>query len=192
MFLLDSDMYLTEPTNLEELLGHSQVASVLQKRDTVEYLWPNFSVLSLPHRHMYRKLDFSPAVWVNHEDGTFHSLDSGGSTVVFLNQHSELRVASVRAGARCLEDKPRKDVCVFLEETLELERPSHCREAEVLSVNTDGAGCGVSLCEPVYFFHLGSAGSNWRGCPEDYLEARRDEWKAFLRRLVIQSRSSTA
>ena len=94
LFLLDSDMHLTEPTNVTTgvLRNRAHVASVLKSATRFRIFGHNFCVLRLPHRDDYAQPDFAPAMWLNHQDGSLHSLDSWGSTAIFLNQNHHLRI----------------------------------------------------------------------------------------------------
>ena len=150
-------------------------------------------------------------MWLNHQDGSLHSLDSGGSTVIFLNQNPHLRIQNVRTDSVCLNhnnNEPTQSssslssssssLCRFqalqLSEESSMHRPPQCRTAEILSAALEEEeekqhACGTTTTTnkcPAHFYHLGSAASNWRGCPEQYLQDRRREWRDFMRQSMRQ------
>lgn len=192
LFLLDSDMFLTTPMNLIEELNGSHIWSVVQTRNSIAYLWPNFTVLyfgddDLPNENWSSLLDELDFRHCQGYRGTV--FDSGGCTARLLDDHPELGVR--RATTACTSTGGAHDAvssaCRFLSaQNSQLPaNDTRCVKAHTIERAELNAACRVDPTAPDCFdhgkvYHLGSAGSNWRGCSEDWLLARRTDFRAFL------------
>ena len=184
VWILDSDMFLTGPTNLLVELQNNPLVSMMQSRYGIQYLWPNFLILQLHHLKDYKELDFAPAI-AQDSNGTRWSLDSGGSTSIFVASHPEMGIT----GIRNIECKDASDLCVFYHKQVQAV-PDHCSPPTIMEFSERQDRCvstssltmkQVSDCQTfARFYHLGSAGSNWRGCPEGYLRQKRRTLKEYL------------
>jgi hypothetical protein len=185
LWMLDSDMFLTEPTDLSIELQHNPIVSMMQLRFVVRYLWPNFLIAKFANLQWYRELDFAPAV-AQDANGTKWSLDSGGSTSIFVAQHPEINIT----GIRNIECKDESDVCIFYRREIK-GVPRQCSPPTIMEFSERQDRCAskslltkeqVSDCDQfARFYHLGSAGSNWRGCPERHLREKRRRLLEYLK-----------
>ena len=184
VWILDSDIFLTGPTNLLVELQNNPLVSMMQSRYGLQYLWPNFLILHLQHLKDYKELDFAPAI-AQDSNGTRWSLDSGGSTSIFIASHPEIAVT----GIRNIECNDASDLCEFYRQQVQ-DVPDHCSPPTIMEYSERQDRC-VSTSSLTYeqasdcqifarFYHLGSAGSNWRGCPEGYLRQKRKILKEFF------------
>ena len=48
VFLIDSDIFLMEKLDLIEFMKGKEIASFMQSREDVDYLWPGFTLLNMP------------------------------------------------------------------------------------------------------------------------------------------------
>ena len=213
LFFLDSDMFLMEPVSLVQELNGAALLSPLQTRENKHtYLWPNLSVFSFgewtmqqqqkqqqqqqqqpathwmegwtinqwlgldeqqqqtepeePYKTLYKELNF---------DACFPECpcDCGGCTKYLMERHPDLRVKNWTNTCSSTMDDSTKDatntnVCQFWKEQTQIELPSKCTQPQVFG--------------PIY--HLGSAGSNWRGCDEDFLRQRRQDLFHQMRKVL--------
>jgi hypothetical protein len=174
LWLVDGDIFLTESTNLVDLLQGAPILSMPQTRADMTYLWPNFLLMRLDNWKMYRDMYFQPMV-TSFEGGEQVSLDSGGTTLLFLRKYPHLRPIWLAGPPDCLEQT--KPICGYYHGQQKLPRnETLCRAPEILQLAECSQNCTV-------FYHIGSAGSNWRGCPESFMKERRRDYGHFLKRL---------
>lgn len=184
LFLLDSDMFLTSPMDLQIELGGSHIWSVmLHGSGNITYCWPNFSVIH------FAGLDNGDALLGELDWRTcqryrgFQSFDSGGCTARFLDYHPEIRVAL--ASKTCTVTAIPK-TCKFLAGQ-NAQRPandSRCASAHTIEhVGLEDQPKKHYRGGQVY--HVGGAGSNWRGCSEDWLRERREDLRTLLSELFV-------
>jgi hypothetical protein len=195
LFLLDSDMFLTSPTNLRnELEQHNhQILSMPQQRGPgLTYLWPNFCILNLSRLEYYQELNFLPGVAT--VEGKSYSMDSGGQTLSLLARHPEWNISWVRGLVDCVPSKD--ELCQFFHTQRDnIPRTEQCAKPELLEYAEREHHCEIdsnsSTClNHARFYHLGSAGSNWRGCPEQYLADRRRDLENFIERLIAKRQAA--
>ena len=148
----------------------SSILSMPQSRAGLEYLWPNFLVIQLDDVTMLRDLNFAP-VLARLQGGEQVSLDSGGATYIFLQKYPQLITQWIRSNTECLEETP---ICTFYHTQQRHVPLGNCRTPELLVVP---ANCTINC---VHFYHLGSAGSNWRKCSEVYLAERRSDLSRYV------------
>lgn len=188
LFLLDSDMFLVSPLDLPLELGTFHAWSVLQQRSNITYLWPNFTVLYFSNLsngdEILQSMD-----WRHCQGYRGVIFDSGGCTAKVLDGHPEIRLkpatSSCDAGKN---DSSSSRVCRFMR-TQNAHLPDKCTNAytiEAVGNGKDEARChGANPCESHgMVYHLGSAGSNWRGCSEVWLATRRTAFFNFLGRQI--------
>jgi hypothetical protein len=192
LWVLDSDIFLTEPTDLNIELQYNPIVSMMQSRFVVQYLWPNFLIAKLSNRQLYGELDFAPAV-AQDENGTKWSLDSGGSTSIFVAQHPEINMT----GIRNIDCQDESDVCIFYRREVK-GVPRQCSPPTIMEFSERQDRCCPSNslqltkkqssdCDKfARFYHLGSAGSNWRGCPERHLRQKRRRLLEYLKAKMSQ------
>ena len=201
LLLLDSDMVLLDPTSLVQQLDGASLASPLQRRPGSTYMWPNLSVFSfgeyLQKRRSSRHYEehknrMVAKAWGSlkhavvggkktpkHESSSllFRELnflscypechcDTGGCTKLFLHRHPDMEIVDWSHNP-CQELSPSSSptktntsstrVCQYWKQQMSISLPNACVAPEAFG--------------PV--FHMRSAGSNWRGCPEDFLRQRR-------------------
>lgn len=214
LFLLDSDMFLLQPTSVEEVLEHGQysIATMVQVRKgkntklaspmndnpkennkqqspvQLEYLWPNLAVLQFSNSQIYHELGFYPQrLQVTNEE--WLNLDTGGAShTVFARFKQENRIRGMRAMVEC--SIPRNNNNQKVIEQLQSDNwdwyqtqqsnpdiPQNCASPILVGYHND--------CRNVVY-HLGSAGSNWRHCPEDYLQQQRTELQQHLQKQMQQ------
>eukprot|EP00547_Thalassionema_nitzschioides_P000263 CAMPEP_0194215052 /NCGR_PEP_ID=MMETSP0156-20130528/16557_1 /TAXON_ID=33649 /ORGANISM="Thalassionema nitzschioides, Strain L26-B" /LENGTH=370 /DNA_ID=CAMNT_0038943471 /DNA_START=72 /DNA_END=1184 /DNA_ORIENTATION=+ len=198
LLLFDSDMFLLQPTSVEEILHHGQysIATMLQRRGTllsntlVEYLWPNLAILQFSNPTMYNELGFFP-MRLQVGNQTFN-LDSGGASHSVV---ARTKQANRTRGMRQVDCSTQNDghnnndpssILLLLKSQnwlwYEAQRnhpaiPENCVKPDLLGYNND--------CKNI-IYHLGSAGSNWRNCPEDYLQQQRTQLQQHLRQQMQQ------
>lgn len=194
LFLLDSHMFLTSPIDLLRELD-SHVWSVLQLRDKITYLWPNFSVFYLAGDESIRAasllddLDFRTCQGYR---GVI--FDSGGYTARLLDNHPEIFVRAATISCTAYPQTSSTTggthgaTCEFLKRQRSMlpANDTHCTSVHTiersgldLAYQTDPLGRDCLDHGKVY--HLGSgAGSNWRGCSEEWLRARRADLRDFI------------
>tara|TARA_B100000902_G_scaffold381746_1_gene418621 strand:+ start:868 stop:1587 length:720 start_codon:yes stop_codon:yes gene_type:complete len=83
VFLIDSDIFLMEKINLLEFMKDKEIASFMQSRGDVDYLWPGFTLLNMPLLKMYEsEIKFFP--------GSFggQMCDTGGQSHNFLMENN--------------------------------------------------------------------------------------------------------
>jgi hypothetical protein len=170
LFITDSDIFPMQKTSLLDVMRNASILSMPQSRAGLQYLWPNFLAVRLDDVTMLRDLDFSPVVAQLH-GGEQVSLDSGGATYIFLQKYPQLISQWIRSNTECLEEGP---LCAFYHSQQRHLPLGNCRTPELLLIPAD---CSVNC---VQFYHLGSAGSNWRKCSEDYLAERRSDLRQYI------------
>jgi hypothetical protein len=202
LFLVDSDIFPLQRIDVHKLFDSplsspsanapiinsnkksNRIISMPQSREGLTYLWPNFLMMQLEDVTMYRNLGFAPVVA---QLSPTHkvSLDSGGETFSFLQtyagrfDHDWIRSST---SPRC--ENGNAAFCTFFQQQLVATVPSgsNCRTPELLIVTKDQQQPTTGSADVVeqQFYHLGSAGSNWRRCPEEYLSSRRYDLKQYL------------
>lgn len=190
LFLLDSDIFLTSPMDLLSELGGSHIWSVLVHvgdAKNITYLWPNFSVIHFAGLHdgdaLLGELDWGTCQRYR----GIAAFDSGGCTARFLDQHPEVIVAPASKTCTPTSGRAAAKTCEFLAEQNGRLPANNTRCAAAHTIERAGLD-GICRSDPasrncldhVRVYHLGSAGSNWRGCSEKWLESRREDLKAFL------------
>ena len=190
LLVLDSDMFFFESTSLIKELKGADVMSPLQTRGpSTTYLWPNLICFSFkewmrarrrnlftrlldrfarepPYRAMYDEIDFDSC------DPECPSCDTGGCTYFFLQDHPELKVANWIDMCSDSSSSASSEVCRFWKNQTENtgQLPTNCVAPE-----TFGS-----------VFHSKSAGSNWRGCDENFLRDRREDLLVQAQRILSQ------
>jgi hypothetical protein len=202
LFLLDSDMFLTRPMDLLKELNGSHMWSVLQSRDNISYLWPNFSVFYFGGDEAitsgstrFDELDFQTCQGYR---GVI--FDSGGCTARFLDHHRDLDVRTATTSCTSVpptsegEQHAVSDTCRFLtsQNAMLPTNDTRCASAHTIERAGLDAACrsdprAAECFDHGKVYHLGSAGSNWRGCSEDWLSDRRAELCTFLRDVLSES-----
>lgn len=144
----DSDII---PVDVDAVAMHFDVLGLPQEREGVEYLWPNLLVLRISDRLLHALPDLSfDAMATPVGLGT----DSGGMISVFLKNNPWLHVAHFDGG----KTHPYTAAATFMDRMKRVRsKYPKCHQSELLSSHA------------ATFMHLGSAGSNWRHCPEALL-----------------------
>lgn len=197
---LDSDMFLVSPMNLHRELRGAHVLTVLQGRTSpsrpVHYLWPNFCVFHFspfrPARSLYMELNMSGCGSYGNTSG----LDTGGCTAALLDNHQDIRVTTYVVS--CSIQPHDNQTCQFLRDqnalrTKDFEQcsPSYIMENEWLSKLGCGQSSPKTRADCKHFgkiFHMGSAGSNWRRCPEAFLQTKREALSLYLHSIMTFGR----
>ena len=158
---------------------------------------------------LFRELEFGNHC---HTDGAV--MDSRACTAAFLDKYAkELGVVDFVKSCSISHEPIDRNICNFLAEENTVPRPTQCTTSYVLESEAVAANpqCehipihgdweawepGSSLRRQQNdssqdpscgshgkIYHLGSAGSNWRGCPEDFLEGQRVRLFAYLESLL--------
>ena len=119
--------------------------------------------------------------------------DSGGCTKLFMERHdaSELNVLDMARNS-CNTDNNHYHYQESSNHTLQQQQQETvaCQfwNQQISLVNLNGTGLPKNCVHPEVFalevFHLRSAGSNWRGCDEAYLNDRRNDLAIQLKRVL--------
>ena len=171
LLIIDSDIFPMQQTNMLHVMRTASILSMPQSRAGLQYLWPNFLAIRLDDVTMLTDLNFAP-VLAQMQGGERVSLDSGGATYIFLQKHPRLVPQWIRSKTECFEEGP---LCSFYHSQQRQVPPGNCRMPELLVIPAD---CSIHC---LHFYHLGSAGSNWRKCSEDYLAERRTDLRQYIR-----------
>jgi hypothetical protein len=165
LFIIDTDMFLMAPFDVSKF----QVWSRIQTQDgtggVVRYLWPNLVVLRLGSNiTVYDEISFAHCPYRN------ANMDSGGCTARFVDDHPEFPLTGV-TNQSCNATETPTPACQYHAQQVynASTTPDHCTPAALFD-NT--------------IFHLGAAGSNYNGCPEEYLKNRRQDIHHFFQRTL--------
>ena len=83
VFLIDSDIFLMEKLDLIEFMKGKEIASFMQSREDVDYLWPGFTLLNMPEIKKYESdIKFFPG-WFGGQ-----MCDTGGESHNFLMENN--------------------------------------------------------------------------------------------------------
>jgi hypothetical protein len=108
--IIDSDLFLIRPLSIEELMKDCDIAAIMRmsfdrndpswpRIDGLDYLWPGFTCLQMNRLPDKKGLDFYPGAYP-----TF-SLDTGGHTLFYLQNHPHLRLKELDLFATSLDMK---------------------------------------------------------------------------------------
>lgn len=207
LMTLDSDMFLTSEMDLRHELHGAQIATVVQRRlakksfEIVEYVWPNFAIFFFgmygvaDASSLFRQIDFGAC---SKYRNTVTGLDSGGCTAAFLDRNKGRVNVSRFIIDKCTVSQP-KDVytCHFLHEKSKQEQPARCTHSYTLEnrlVSSRVKICNSTRKQPGHLcafgkvYHIGSAGSNWRKCPEHILARTREEFMSFISHVLSKAK----
>lgn len=210
MFLV-SNLHIHDELKGKHIITSLQSRS--GKTQKVYYLWPNFTILyfgDLPAADaldFFHQLDFHGSEKGCAFDGA--EMDTGGCTAPFLHAHmTRLGVVSFVNGCSASSDPLDRLTCGFLDMETKLPRDPQCSQPFILeseahsmadcpsaslreanksrhtAIPTDNHTSVCPHCSNGKIFHMGSAGSNWRGCPEEVLAGMRARFFDYLETII--------
>ncbi len=184
LWLLDADMVLLSnlqlsPSGPKEWHVLTTVRHAIEPatRSDAPYPWPNFCLFTKVAPRFLLELDFEPGF-----------MDSG-SRMVSVMKNDKLRVLDAPSSyyaPRALTHSDKVALChnmpgdiappycEFLQQSSSVVLPNSCAGHQVVLIPEGAAS------RPALIFHLGSAASNWRACPEEHITARTADLVAFL------------